>query len=195
MTRGSYALIVVDVQNDFCKGGALAVKGGDEVIAPLNNLIDALVTSDVPIFFTRDWHPRNHCSFRAYGGPWPPHCVKDTKGAAFHPRLRMPKRAMIISKATKPDKESYSDFEGTKLASTLREMGVTELLVGGLATDYCVKYTVGDGLKEGFRVNVLTDCIRGVNLRSTDSKNALSWMKAKGAKETTSERVLKMMSE
>ena len=192
-TTGSSALIVVDVQNDFCEGGALAVKEGEKVVSPLNSLIDALVASNVPVFFTRDWHPKNHCSFKAYGGPWPPHCVMNTRGAAFHPKLRVPKSAIIISKATEPEREAYSGFEGTDLASKLREMGVTELFVGGLATDYCVKNTVGDALRKGFRVNVLTDGVRGVNLNKAASTNALRWMKARGAKETTSKNVQKML--
>ncbi len=193
MTGTTSALIVTDVQNDFCAGGALAIREGDRIIPRLNILVDAFTASDLPVLFTRDWHPPNHCSFKENGGPWPPHCLRNTRGAAFHPNLQVPKSGTIISKATEPDREAYSAFQGTNLSSTLKKMSVTELFIGGFATDYCIKNTVGDALKEGFLVNVLTDCIRGVNLRRTDSANALKWMKAKGARETTSQSVLKLI--
>lgn len=188
------ALIVIDVQNDFCPGGTLAVKDGDKVIPPLNALVDAFAASNLPVCFTRDWHPPDHCSFRENGGHWPSHCVRGSAGAEFHPDLRVPENALVISKATKPDEEAYSGFQGTDLSSTLKKMGVTELFVGGLATDYCVKNTVGDALREGFLVNVLMDCVRGVNLKRTDSASALKWMKVRGAKERTSEGVLRVIN-
>ncbi len=194
MAGAAFALIVVDVQNDFCPGGALAVKDGDKIIPPLNALVDAFTASNLPVCFTRDWHPLDHCSFRENGGPWPSHCVRNSMGAEFHPDLRVPKNAIVVSKATEPAKETYSGFQGTDLSSALKKMGVTELFVGGLATDYCVKNTVGDALREGFLVNVLTDCVRGVNLKRTDSANALRWMKVSGAKERVSEGVLKMIN-
>ena len=194
MAGATFALIVVDVQNDFCPGGALAVKDGDKVIPPLNALVDAFTTSNLPVCFTRDWHPPDHSSFRENGGPWPSHCVRSSRGAGFHPDLHVPKNALVVSKATEPDKEAYSGFQGTELSSTLKRMGVTELFVGGLATDYCVKNTVGDALEEGFLVNVLTDCVRGVNLKRTDSATALKWTKVRGAKERTSEGVLKVIN-
>lgn len=194
MAGATFALIVVDVQNDFCPGGALAVKDGDKVIPPLNALVDAFTTSNLPVCFTRDWHPPDHSSFRENGGPWPSHCVRNSRGARFYPDLHVPKNALVVSKATEPDKEAYSGFQGTDLSSTLKRMGVTELFVGGLATDYCVKNTVGDALEEGFLVNVLTDCVRGVNLKRTDSAKALRWMKVRGAKERVSENVLKSIN-
>jgi len=194
MAGATFALIVVDVQNDFCPGGALAVKDGDKVIPPLNALVDAFTTSNLPVCFTRDWHPPDHSSFRENGGPWPSHCVRSSRGAGFHPDLHVPKNALVVSKATEPDKEAYSGFQGTDLSSTLKRMGVTELFVGGLATDYCVKNTVGDALREGFLVNVLTDCVRGVNLKRTESAKALRWMKVRGAKERVSENVLKSIN-
>jgi len=160
----------------------------------LNALVDAFTTSNLPVCFTRDWHPPDHSSFRENGGPWPSHCVRNSRGAGFHPDLHVPKNALVVSKATEPDKEAYSGFQGTDLSSTLKRMGVTELFVGGLATDYCVKNTVGDALKEGFLVNVLTDCVRGVNLKRTDSAKALRWMKVRGAKERVSENVLKSIN-
>ncbi len=194
MAGAAFALIVVDVQNDFCPGGALAVKDGDKIIPALNTLVDAFTASNLPVCFTRDWHPPDHCSFREKGGPWPSHCVRNSTGAEFHPDLRVPKNALVVSKATERAKEAYSGFQGTDLSSTLKKMGVTELFVGGLATDYCVKNTVGDALREGFLANVLTDCVRGVNLKRTDSTNALKWMKARGAKERVSESVLKLIN-
>ncbi len=194
MAGATFALIVVDVQNDFCPGGALAVKDGDKIIPPLNALVDAFTTSNLPVCFTRDWHPPDHSSFRENGGPWPSHCVRNSRGAGFHPDLHVPKNALVVSKATEPDKEAYSGFQGTDLSSTLKRMGVTELFVGGLATDYCVKNTVGDALEEGFLVNVLTDCVRGVNLKRTESAKALRWMKVRGAKERVSENVLKSIN-
>src|SRR5438132_4458946 len=190
----SAALIVVDVQNDFCPGGTLAVKAGDKIIPPLNALVEAFTASNLPVFFTRDWHPPDHCSFKGKGGPWPSHCVRNSKGAEFHPDLHVPEKALVVSKATEPDKEAYSGFQGTDLSSTLKKMGVAELFIGGLATDYCVKNTVRDALREGFLVNVLTDCVRGVNLKRTDSASALKWMKARGAKEMVSEDALKMIN-
>src|SRR2546428_12556977 len=189
----SAALIVVDVQNDFCPGGTLAVKAGDKIIPPLNALVETFTASNLPVFFTRDWHPPDHCSFKENGGPWPSHCVRNSKGAEFHPDLRVPARALVVGKATEPNKEAYSGFQGTDLSSILKKMGVTELFIGGLATDYCVKNTVGDALREGFLVNVLTDCVMGVNLKRNDSASALKWMKARGANERTSEGVLKVM--
>ncbi len=136
MTGTASALIVTDVQNDFCPGGSLATREGDRIIPRLNVLVDTFTASDLPVLFTRDWHPPNHCSFKENGGPWPSHCVRNTRGAAFHPDLKVPRSATIISKATEPDREAYSAFQGTNLSSILKEIGVNELFVGGLATDY-----------------------------------------------------------
>jgi nicotinamidase/pyrazinamidase len=188
------ALIIVDVQRDFCPGGALAVKQGDQIIEPINGLISLFEKKGLPIFLTRDWHPADHCSFRSKGGPWPPHCVKNTPGAEFHPSLHVPKGAAVISKGTKKDIEAYSGFQGTELAERLREAGRNELYVVGLATDYCVKNTVLDGISNGFTVNVISDCVKGVNVKPTDSANAFRSMVANGARETTSESVIRMMS-
>ncbi len=175
------ALIVVDVQNDFIPGGALPVSDGHKVVPILNQYIREFLGHGAPIFYSRDWHPKNHISFRKRGGPWPPHCVQNTKGAQFHPDLLVAKGAPIISKATDPDIENYSDFQGTQLASTLCKMGVRKVLVGGLATDYCVKHTVLDALKAGFTAYVLTDACRGVEVNRGDSKKALEEMVANGA--------------
>jgi nicotinamidase/pyrazinamidase len=185
------ALVVVDVQNDFCPGGSLAVEGADRIIPRLNRVITASESAWIPIFFTRDWHPRNHCSFKERGGDWPTHCVKGTKGAKFHPDLKVPRRARIISKATEPDVEAYSGFQGTALTGELQRLGVQELFVGGLATDYCVKNTVLDGLAAGFRIFLLSDCVEGVNLKPSDSARAVEEMLAKGAKSITSSGAVK----
>jgi nicotinamidase/pyrazinamidase len=193
MVRGR-GLIVVDVQRDFCPGGALPVKRGNEIIEPTNRLITLFEGRGLPIIFTRDWHPADHCSFKSRGGPWPPHCVKNTRGAEFHPSLRVPKDAIIISKGTRRDVEAYSGFQGTGLGERLKEMGVGQLYVTGLATDYCVKDTVLDGLSNGLTMNVVSDCVRGVNVRPTDSANAFRTMTAKGAKKTSSDGVIKTLS-
>lgn len=175
------ALIVVDVQNDFLPGGALAVPEGDRVIAPLNRCMALFQARGLPIYVTRDWHPADHCSFRAQGGPWPAHCVQGSPGAAFSPALEAPASAGLISKATDPARENYSDFEGTSLDGQLKTQGVTRLFVGGLATDYCVLNTVRDGLRLGYRVCLLLDAIRAVNVRPDDGDKAIAEMAALGA--------------
>jgi nicotinamidase/pyrazinamidase len=177
---------VVDVQIDFCPGGSLAVSHGDEVILPLNETIKAFERARLPMFFTRDWHPRNHCSFKSQGGIWPVHCVKGTNGARFHHSLRVPPEARIISKGTGPKTEAYSGFQGTNLASELEQLGVHQLFVGGLATDYCVKNTVLDARARGFQVCLLGDCVKGVNVNKTDSARATKSMLAAGAKSISS---------
>ncbi|MGA2459892.1 MAG: nicotinamidase [Candidatus Bathyarchaeia archaeon] len=178
------ALVVVDIQNDFCPGGALAVSNGDKVVPVLNKYIQLFRKAGAPIFYTRDWHPQDHSSFKAEGGPWPPHCVQGTDGAKFHPDLIPPAPGEVISKADEKD-EAYSFFQGTDMAERLRRQGITTLLVGGLATDYCVRETVLDGLKFGFRVYHLDDASKGVNVKLDDSDQALQEMASKGAKRIT----------
>jgi nicotinamidase/pyrazinamidase len=175
------ALVIVDVQRDFCAGGALAVPDGDAVVQPLNSYIEVFKSANLPIVATRDWHPPNHISFRERGGLWPPHCVQGTEGAEFHPQLKLPEETLIISKATQPDLEAYSGFEGTELESLLKSKGVKRLFVGGLATDYCVKMTVLDALKLGFTTFLLEDAIRGVNVNPSDSERAIDEMLSNGA--------------
>jgi nicotinamidase/pyrazinamidase len=192
--KDARALIVVDVQRDFCPGGALPVKEGDGIIEGTNRLISEFEKNGLPVFFTRDWHPSDHCSFSSRGGPWPPHCVKNTPGAEFHPDLRVPKSAVIISKGTRKDVEAYSGFQGTDLAERLERLGVERLYVAGLATDYCVKATVLDGIANGFKVDIVGDCVKGVNMKSTSSASAYRTMMSKGVKKTTSEKVLKEIS-
>ena len=179
------ALIVVDVQRDFCPGGALPVPRGDEVIPVLNEYLERFRRAGAAIYATRDWHPPNHKSFREYGGEWPPHCIQGTEGAEFHPNLKLPGDALIISKATEPDKEAYSGFEGTNLKESLESRGVKRVFVGGLATDYCVKSTVLDALKYGFEVFLLVDAVRGVDLQPGDSERAIEEMVRRGAKKIT----------
>ncbi|HKY45670.1 MAG TPA: nicotinamidase [Pyrinomonadaceae bacterium] len=174
------ALIVVDVQNDFCPGGTLAVAHGDEVVEPLNELIDEFLERGDPVYKSRDWHPPTTKHFQAYGGTWPVHCVQNTKGAEFHPALRDDPRITVISKGL-GDKDCYSAFDETDLASQLHQQGVKEVVVGGLATDYCVKNTVLDALKKGFKVKALEGAMRAVELQPGDSDRAIEEMRAAGA--------------
>jgi nicotinamidase/pyrazinamidase len=174
------ALIVVDVQNDFCPGGALAVAQGDEVVAPLNKLIEEFLEQGEPVFKSRDWHPEVTRHFAAYGGTWPVHCVQNTKGAEFHPDLIDDMHIRVISKGL-GDEDSYSAFDGTDLALQLQRLGVEEVWVGGLATDYCVKNTVLDALNEGFRVRALKEAMRPVEVKPGDGERAIAEMQNAGA--------------
>src|SRR5947208_3807464 len=167
------ALIVVDVQNDFCPGGSLPVAHGDEVVAPLNELIEEFLDRGEPVFKTRDWHPASTKHFAAYGGIWPVHCVQGTRGAEFHADLVDDPRVTIISKGIDDAADGYSGFDGTNLERLLREQNVNELWIGGLATDYCVKHTVLDGLRHEFRVKALADAMRPVNVNPNDGANAI----------------------
>ena len=175
-------LVVVDVQNDFLPGGSLAVPRGDEVVPVLNRYLAAFMHRGLPILATRDWHPPNHCSFQPYGGPWPPHCVAGSAGAAFAPALELPASTVLITlKGTQPEKDAYSAFDGTDLDARLRAHGVGRLFVGGLATDYCVLCTVEDGLKAGYAIVLLQDAIRAVNVRPGDGERAEAEMIRLGA--------------
>jgi nicotinamidase/pyrazinamidase len=180
LTEGD-ALIIVDVQNDFLPGGALAVPQSDEILPVLNGYIAAFEKRRLPIYMTRDWHPPDHCSFRDYGGPWPTHCVADTYGAAFSTELKLASPTTIVSKATTPDLEYYSDFGTTNFEANLRAAGISRLFVGGLATDYCVFSTVKDALALGFKTCLLLDAIRGVNVQPDDSRKAEQEMIQLGA--------------
>ena len=176
------ALIVVDVQRDFLPGGALGVPHGDEVVAPLNAAIDAFERAGQPVFASRDWHTPDHCSFKARGGPWPPHCVAGTPGAQFAGELRLPASAIVVSKAETADADSYSAFGGTDLARQLEQKGVKRVFVGGLATDYCVLNTVLDALAAGLEVVVLGDAVRAVEVAPGDGARAISTMEQAGAR-------------
>ncbi|MEM1270100.1 MAG: nicotinamidase [Bacteroidota bacterium] len=157
------ALLIVDVQNDFIPGGSLAVPDGDAVVPVLNTWIEHATEAGIPVIASRDWHPADHVSFAEQGGLWPPHCVQDTAGADFHPDLRLPADAMIISKADTTEKDAYSAFEDTGLASTLKDLGVERVFVGGLALDYCVRASALDALENGFEVHLIPDGSRAID--------------------------------
>lgn len=188
------ALIVVDVQNDFCPGGTLGVAGGDQVVEPLNRAVKALTGAGLPVFFTRDWHPPNHTSFKSRGGPWPPHCVQGTKGADFYPALWVPPSATVVSKGDDPDKEAYSGFQGTDLARRLKDLGVHEVLIGGLTTDYCVKESAIDAIHAGLKVRILQDAVKPVDAKIGDGKRALKQLLDMGAELTTSSEEIKRLA-
>ncbi len=180
------ALIIVDVQNDFCPGGALGVQNGDEIVPILNRHIDQFRAAGLLVIATRDWHPERTSHFKRYGGVWPDHCVQGSPGAAFHANLQLASDIIVMSKGMGADEDSYSAFHGkdesgTSLAELLRGFGVERIFIGGLATDYCVKQTALDALAHGFKVVVLRDAIRGVNLAPDDSEKALREMLAAGA--------------
>jgi len=177
------ALIVVDVQRDFCPGGSLAVPRGDEVVPVINRL---LALTDWLTVATRDWHPDDHCSFKAQGGIWPPHCVAGTEGAAFHPALDETRIRHVVSKATARDVEAYSGFQGTDLAALLASQGVRRVFVCGLATDYCVKANALDARRAGLETVVIEDGSRGVEVRPGDCVNARDEMKVSGVVLATS---------
>lgn len=174
-------LIIVDVQRDFCPGGALPVPDGDKVVPILNEFIKRFRKAGTQIYATRDWHPPNHISFQAYGGIWPAHCIQNSEGAAFHPDLTFPEEVKIVSKATDSSKEAYSGFDPPQLKVELEQKGIKRVFVGGLATDYCVKSTVLDALELGFETILLSDAIRGVNVNPGDSETAIEEMIRKGA--------------
>ena len=179
------ALLVVDLQNDFCPGGSLAVPGGDAVVPVVNRYLDILGQRGVPVFASRDWHPAVTGHFRAYGGPWPPHCIQGTDGARFHRDLRLPAEAVVVSKGMDPARDDYSAFNavtaaGRSFDDCLRELGVTRLLVCGLATDYCVRQSSLDALAAGYGVTVLLDAVKGVDLTPGDSERALQEIVAAG---------------
>jgi len=171
------ALIVVDVQRDFCPGGALAVPRGDEVVPVINRILGL---GGWLVIATRDWHPPDHCSFTPQGGIWPIHCVAGTAGAAFHPALDAPRIRRVVSKAITKEAEAYSGFQGTDLQAWLAQQGIRRIFICGLATDYCVKATALDGKKAGLDVAVLEDAIRGVEVEPGDCAAAMSHMRAAG---------------
>ncbi len=193
MERGD-ALLIVDVQNDFCPGGSLAVPGGDAVVPVLNEYARRFHAAGLPVLVTRDWHPPETVHFTTGGGTWPPHCVQGTRGAAFHPGLRLPDGAILLSKGMDPTADSYSAFDavaedGRSLVQVLHGLDVRRLFIGGLATDYCVRASAEDAITDGFAVVLLTDAMRGVDLQPGDSERALEEMRSLGATETTLERI------
>jgi len=156
------ALLIIDVQVDFCPGGALPIAEGDHVVPVLNQWIDTASRAGIPVYLSRDWHPKHHPSFTEEGGPWPVHCLQDTAGAAFHPHLHIPPEAVIITKGTRFDQDQNSAFDQTGLAVHLRKAGIRRLIVGGLAEDVCVLATVLDARAEGFAVSVIAAGTRPV---------------------------------
>ncbi len=183
----SDALLITDMQKDFLSGGALPVEGGDELIPVLNGYIKRFEDAKAHIFASRDWHPQNHISFKAQGGPWPPHCVQNTEGAKFSLDLKLPDHIVVISKATNPEHESYSVFDGTSFAHELKMCEVKRLFIGGLATDYCVVNTVLDARKLDFPTVVLTDATLGINVEPGDVDKAFVTMFKAGAQQATND--------
>jgi nicotinamidase/pyrazinamidase len=183
--QNSDALLITDIQIDFLPGGALPVPGGDKIIPVLNAYARGFEAAKAHVLASRDWHPPNHISFKAQGGPWPPHCVQQTEGAKFSPDLKLPENTMIISKATDPKHESYSAFDGTNLADELRMWGIRRFFIGGLATDYCIVNTVLDARKLGYETVVLMDAILGINVKPDDVDKAIEVMLKSGAQQAT----------
>ena len=181
---GGDALLIVDLQVDFLPGGSLGVPHGDLVIAPIRRLIAMYRARELPIYASRDWHPDLHCSFADQGGPWPPHCVQGTNGAELNEALDVERVDVIVDAGYRPDLEGYSGFEETNLAALLREHDVDRVTVVGLATDYCVKETAADALREGFSVAVDRAGIRGIDVQPGDSERALAELRAAGAELT-----------
>jgi nicotinamidase/pyrazinamidase len=192
------ALLIVDFQNDFTPAGALPVAEGDRIAGPINDLLDSF---DL-VVATRDWHPAQHGSFSgvevdpgAWRGAdppsiWPVHCVQGTVGAELHPDLDQARVDVVIDKGQDPNSQGYSAFQDTQLGELLRERGVDRLFVTGLATDYCVKQSVLDALRQGLDVTVVEDAVRGVDVEPGDSERALEEMEAAGAKRRTSSEIL-----
>lgn len=173
-------LIVADVQMDFCPGGALGVKGGDEIVPVLN----AMMPKFEHVVLTRDWHPPGHCSFvdepQFVDKSWPQHCVADTPGAQFHPDFEIPDHALIISKGTDPNKEAYSGFSVPALQENLTRWGISRVFVCGLATDYCVKNTALDAIRAGYETYIILDASRGVDVPAGSVARAIDDMKQVG---------------
>lgn len=192
------ALLIVDVQNDFCPGGSLPVAEADKIIPAINKYINEFLKWKFPVFASRDWHPKKTKHFKDFGGEWPRHCLANSKGAMFHPKLRLPKHTLILSKGVEADKDSYSAFDaadsnGTDFLNLLKILGIKELYCCGLATDYCVKSSVLDALKSGIKVNLLIDAIKGVDVNKGDSHQAIREMTSHGARKVTFEKALHLL--
>jgi nicotinamidase/pyrazinamidase len=156
------ALLVVDIQRDFCSGGSLAIAGADEIIPAINRLITEATAAGAMVVACRDWHPENHVSFTARGGPWPPHCVAGTKGADLHPGFSLPSGTPMVSKGTAPDRDEYSAFEATGLIERLRRRGTRRIVICGLALDFCVRASALEAARAGFETHVLLAATRPV---------------------------------
>ncbi|MFW6114670.1 MAG: nicotinamidase [Thermodesulfobacteriota bacterium] len=173
-------LLLIDVQNDFCPGGALPVEEGDTVVPVLNQWIQAVQEKGIPIYASRDWHPVQHVSFVEQGGQWPPHCIQDTEGAMFHPDLKLPENVIKVTKGVRFDQDQNSAFDQTGLAEQLKRDGVKHLWIGGLAQDVCVLASVLDARELGFEVDVIPEATRPVTPEG--GKEAIRKMRAAGAK-------------
>jgi len=196
--QANKALLAVDIQNDFCPGGALGVREGDQIIPVVNKYFELFIKKQLPVFVSRDWHPEETKHFRESGGPWPPHCIQETGGAEFHPDLKVPDQAIIMSKGTNPELDGYSvfdahDSENKPFIELLKEMGIEELYISGIATDYCVRTTSLDALENGFKVYVLKDAIKGVD--DDDSKHAIDEIISKNGKLKTISDVSKELDQ
>ncbi len=192
--KAKKALLVVDIQIDFCPRGALGVREGDQIIPTVNKYVDLFLKRRLPVFVSRDWHPKDSKHFKNAGGPWPVHCVQDTKGAEFHPDFQVPDQAIVLSKGTNPELDGYSVFEARAsnnkpFMELLDEMGIEELYIAGIATDYCVRMTSLDAFDNGFAVHVLTDAIKGVD--NADSERTIDEIVAKNGKLKTFSEVSK----
>jgi nicotinamidase/pyrazinamidase len=172
------ALIAVDVQNDFCPGGPLAVPDGDQVIEPINRLAERTPF----VIATRDWHPPDHLSFKGMGGPWPVHCVRDSPGAQLHPKLDSSRIDAIVDAGREPEHEGYSGFEHTNLERLLRDHNVDTVHVAGLALDYCVKETALDAQRAGFDVVLHRDATRAINVTEGDDERAIEELRTAGVR-------------
>lgn len=163
---------------------------GNKIIPKINKYIKIFSQKKLPIFASRDWHPKKTLHFKKFGGIWPVHCVEKTKGAAFHPKLKLPGQAILLYKGMDPDKDSYSVFQAKdalakSFLEILKDMGTQEIYIAGLATDYCVKYSAMDAINKGFKVKILLDAVKGVNLKPNDSQGALDFLSKLGAKKIT----------
>jgi nicotinamidase/pyrazinamidase len=172
------ALILVDVQQDFCPGGSLPIEQGHNVVPVLNRWIEDAVQAGVPVFASRDWHPAEHLSFHASGGPWPSHCIQDTEGAAFHPDLCLPADVITVTKGHHAHKDQYSAFDETDLGDALRQRGVKRVWIGGLAQDVCVRATALDAVQAGFETHVIAEATRPVT--EEGGRKALAEMRQAG---------------
>ena len=187
MPENKAALLIIDVQKDFCPGGALAAPGGDAIIPALNRHLNEAHEHGIAVYASRDWHPEVTSHFKQYGGEWPPHCVQSTTGAQFHPDLKLPADTIVVTKGDDPGKPGYSAFDGhtaqgRTLLGDLRDRNVAMVYIGGIATDYCVKATALDALQAGLQVRILPDAITGIDVHAGDADRALEEMSRAGAR-------------
>ena len=192
--RQHKAFLIIDVQNDFCPGGNLAVPEGDTIVPPLNKYILYFINKNIPVLASRDWHSEKTKHFKKYGGDWPDHCVQGSQGAAFHPDLMLPEETIVLSKGMDPDQDGYSVFEAMDLAeqnflNLLSRIAIKTLYIGGLATEHCIQSTVLDALEQDFGVYLLGDAIKGIDLKGAEK--AIDKMIKTGAKKITYNELIK----